>query len=56
MLTKITKSRLVELLEMDDALEYMGRININGEMRLYYRSRIGAADEPTGYLVKYVIE
>lgn len=54
--SEITKAKLVELLEEDDALEYMGRIRINTDMRLYYRSRIGAADDPKGYQVAYVVE
>jgi len=56
MVVEITKGRLLELIEEDDALEYMGRININGEMRLYHRTRIGAAGEPRGYTVAYVVE
>jgi len=54
--SEITKARLLELIDKDDALEYMGRININGEMRLYHRTRVGAAGEPRGYKVAYVVE
>ena len=56
MTIEITKDKLVELIEVDDALEYMGRISINGEMRLYYRVRMGAGDTPKGYHVAYVVE
>lgn len=53
---EVTKAKLAELLEEDDALEYMGRIQIGTEMRLYYRTRIGSADDPRGYTVAYVVE
>lgn len=53
---QITKSELVTLLEIDDAIEYVGKVQINSEMRLYYRTRIDAAATLKGYLLVYVVE
>lgn len=53
---QISKTKLVQLLEEDDAIEYVGRIQINTEMRLYYRTRIDAADNGNGFIVVYVVE
>lgn len=56
MATEISKSQLVSLLQEDDAIEYEGKIQINSEMRLYYRTRIGAANEEKGYKLVYIVE
>lgn len=53
---QITKAELIDLLETDKAIEYVGKIQINTDMRLYYRTRIGAAQEPQGFILVYVVE
>ena len=53
---EITKNELLTFLQVDDAIQYVGKLIINTEVRLYYRTCIGAADEPRGYLVVYIVE
>ena len=53
---EITKTELLALLQTDDAIQYVGKLIINTEIRLYYRTCIGAADEPKGYLIVYIVE
>ena len=53
---EITKNELLILLQIDNAIQYVGKLIINTEVRLYYRTCIGAAQEPQGYLVVYIVE
>lgn len=53
---QITKTQLLELLRADEALEYVGNIHVNTELRSYYRTRIDASEEESGYIIVYIVE
>lgn len=51
----INKGELIQLVEGDDSIQYLGTFEVGGEARAFYRTRIGAADEPRGYKLVYVV-
>lgn len=55
MMEQVTKAELVHLCETDDSLRYFGTFDIAGETRAFYRTAIGAADEPKGFKIVYVV-
>lgn len=56
MMDEISKQELIVLTEEDDSLRFFGSFDVNGEVRAYYRSRVGAADEPKGFKIVYVVK
>jgi hypothetical protein len=52
---EITKAEWVDMAEEDDTLQYMGDVEIGGETRKFYRTKIGAAGFPRSYRVVYVV-
>ena len=51
---EITKAQLLNLIESDPGIEYMGRIQVGTETRLYYRTYV----QPVTYRFKivYIVE
>lgn len=54
--TEVTKSKLIEIAESGDILEYLGDIVIGTERRLYYRTTGIEGDKPQGHLVIYIVD
>lgn len=52
---EITKTELIALTEEDDSLRYFGTFEVGAEMRSFYRTAIGAASEPKGYKIVYIV-
>ena len=52
---QVSKAQLIDLIETGHADLYLGTFEIAGEMRAFYRSYRGAADEPTGFKIVYVV-
>lgn len=53
---EISKSQLVEYMEEDPTLQYMGDIQVGTEQRSYYRTAIDAGDTTQGYKIVYIVE
>ena len=51
MMKEISIPKLVELMESDDSLEFMGY----RDGKNFYRTRVGAADEESGFFTVYVV-
>jgi len=52
---EITKLELIDLSETGHVDRYLGTFPVNTELRAFYRSYKGAADEPTGYKIVYIV-
>lgn len=52
---QVTKAQLIDLIETGHADLYLGTFDVAGEGRAFYRSCRGAADEPTGFKIVYVV-
>lgn len=52
---KVTKAELIDLVETGHVDLYLGTFNVAGEVRAFYRSYLGAADEITGFKIVYVV-
>ena len=52
---QVTKAKLVDLIELGHVDLYLGTFEVAGETRAFYRSYRGAADEPTGFKIIYVV-
>ena len=51
---EISKAQLLGLLESNSSIDYVGRMQMATDMRLYYRLRV--EDEPVRHEVVYVVE
>lgn len=52
---QVSKAELVDLIESGHVDLYLGTFEVAGEMRAFYRSYRGAADEPGGFKIVYVV-
>lgn len=52
---QVTKAQLITLIETGHVDLYLGTFTVGGEVRAFYRSYRGAADEPTGFKIVYVV-
>ena len=52
---QITKQELIDLIETGHVDLYLGTFTVTGEVRAFYRSYRGAADEPDGFKIVYVV-
>lgn len=52
---QVTKAELIDLVETGLVGLYLGTFEVAGEVRAFYRSYRGAADEPTGFKIVYIV-
>jgi len=52
---QVTGAQLVDLIETGHADLYLGTFDMAGEVRAFYRSYRGAADEAGGFKIVYVV-
>lgn len=52
---QVTKAELIDLIETGHADLYLGTFEVAGEVRAFYRSYRGAAGEPGGFKIVYVV-
>ena len=51
----IMKTELIEDIQNGLIDVYLGTFEVGAETRAFYRSYKGAADEPTGYKIVYIV-
>ena len=52
---QVTKAQLIDLVETGNVDLYLGTFEVAGEVKAFYRSYRGAADEPTGFKIVYIV-
>jgi len=52
---QIAKAALIDQIEKGSVNLYLGTFQLKEENRAFYRSYKGAANEPTGYKIVYVV-
>lgn len=55
MMENITKTELIEDIQNGLIDVYLGTFEVGTETRAFYRSYRGAADEPIGYRIVYIV-
>ena len=51
----ITQTELISQIETGLVDQYLGTFGVGGDVRAFYRSYKGAANEPTGYKIVYIV-
>jgi len=52
---QVTKAELIDLIETGHVNLYLGTFDVGTETRAFYRSYRGAAPEPAGFKIVYVV-
>ena len=52
---QVTKAELIALVETGHVDLYLGTFEVAGEVRAFYRSYRGAADETPGFKIVYIV-
>lgn len=52
---QVSKAKLIDLIETGHVDLYLGTFKVSDEVRAFYRSYRGAANEPTGFKIVYVV-
>ena len=52
---QVSEAELIDLIETGHADLYLGTFELGGEVRAFYRSYRGAADEPTRFKIVYIV-
>ncbi len=55
MMENITRMEIIEGIEAGLITDYLGTFEVGGETRAFYKTRKGAANEPTGFKIVYFV-